>query len=79
MNEYNNNIHVMGFFGLLYSFFIIKRLKKDIIVSAGVYQQHEYTFTINKYYFTRQLLLLFKKLKNKSIIFFNESNVKSYS
>ena len=77
-DEYDNSLHVMGVFGLLF----VERLKKyktNILkATVGIYHQNEFAFKNVDYYFANQSKKIFKSLNERQIIFYNEISRDGY-
>lgn len=78
-NKYDNNIHVMGVFGLLFIDRFRLRMKGSLFLSLGIYHQNEFMFNSRQYYFIEILRKIFSMMPPEAIIFFNEHSMESYS
>jgi 1,2-diacylglycerol 3-alpha-glucosyltransferase len=77
--RFDDSVHVMGVFGLLFLARFVRSQKRSLSVSIGVYHQNEYMFSDVDYYFANYARSMFSDLGERGGIFFNEGNVESYS
>jgi 1,2-diacylglycerol 3-alpha-glucosyltransferase len=77
INKYENSLHIMGVFGLLFTNRLVKYTNK-IKLTVGIYQQYEFMYKESSY-LTKYTQRLFKNIDCSSVIFFNEANKASYS
>jgi 1,2-diacylglycerol 3-alpha-glucosyltransferase len=76
IDKYSGELHIMGMLGLFFSLRVA--IKKNIKISIGVYHQYEYMF-ISKSFFSKYLQSIISTIDCKSLVFFNEANISSYS
>lgn len=73
---HEGKLHIMGMFGLFLSLRVA--IRKKIKITLGVYHQNEYMFT-SKSFFSKYLQKIISKIDYRSLIFYNEANIASYS
>ncbi|WP_324730744.1 glycosyltransferase [Pseudomonas paeninsulae] len=78
-HRYDNCVHVMGVFGLLFAARFIKKQSTSLKMSVGIYHQNEFMFSDANYYFANIAKAIFSKLGADAVILFNENCVTSYS
>lgn len=78
-SSYENKVHVMGVFGLLFIARYVKRQRKALKLSVGVYHQNEFMYSKLPYYFASEIQRLVCAIGEKRMIFFNDANTRSYS
>lgn len=79
LQRYDNSVHVMGVFGLLFAARFIKRQSIPLKVSVGIYHQNEFMFSGVNYYFARAAKEMISKIGADAVIFLNEGNRLSYT
>lgn len=77
--KYENNLHIMGLFGLLWIDRFLRNSKCRLKISTGIYHQNEFMFENVDYSFAKYSQELFLKVFGSSLIFFNESSLFNYS
>lgn len=73
---FGNSLHVMGLFGLIFAL----RLNgyRQYKITAGVYHQNEFLFQPSPFYFSREMIRLFKAIPPENVIFFNQATQANY-
>lgn len=71
------HVHVMGVFGLYFLLRLFK-LVKGLSFSIGLYHQNEFDLKNKKYFFSKYIINVLRKISHKQLIFFNECSRNSF-
>lgn len=78
IDSHKREVHILGIFGLLFVERLIKKTKKPINYSVGIYHQNEFVFSGADFYFSNKAREIFSRIDPKKIIFFNETSKEAY-
>ena len=73
---FGNTLHAMGGFGLIVGARLANHAPR-FRVTTGIYHQNEFLYK-GHFFFSNELLKLFKRIPEKNIVFFNESSRDNY-